>query len=540
MHRRWFASGMAMWAGLFATAAAAAEPPAAIVRADEPGPQRPAVGRSLFDELFATPTGYDLPYPFARLLDAIDARLQSGRARTALIPLGRSLQRYAADPDYFASPRVIVAVDAEGVSSGEEPLLRDRLFLGYQPAAEAIEVISYNEAAGRFEFQEVTGYADGLAPQVTYAAREICIPCHQGHGPIFARPLWTETNATPAVAERLAALGASFHGASVRQSIDELDALDRATDRATQIAVANRLWDEGCGAGSAGRACRAGLLAATLHFRLAGARPEWRPLGMERQAAALQEHLRRLWPGGLATPNPDLPNRDPLAELDATGSLEAVLEPTGAMDPRTPRPDLVHWQPSAEPAATFASVARSLAGMFAAADIHWLDALLVARGGTEGRREAPCRLERLQLGQDRQELRADCESDDVTLSGFVTITGGRVTGGRIDRLSIDRAPEVRQLRVSGGSLERNGAVEVVRLTTREAASGLSTRLLSGVRITEIVLTSGPSEASAGIGMVDDLAELDRAVGDLSDGDALGPGPLRRRMILGSLGRALTM
>lgn len=539
MRCRGFASGIALWAGL-AAAAAAAEQPLPVVRADEPGPQHPAVGRSLFDELFATPPGYDVPYPFERLIDAVDARLPPERARTALIPLGRSLQRYAADPDYFASPRVVVAVGGEGVPSGDGPLLRDRLFLGYQPAAEAIEVISYNEAAGRFEFQEVTDYADGLTPQVAYAARENCIPCHQGHGPIFARPLWTETNATPAIAARLAALGASFHGAPVRQSVDELDALDRATDRANQIAVANRLWDEGCGAGTAGTACRAGLLTATLHFRLAGARPEWRPLGMEQESALLQERLSRLWPAGLATPDPDLPNRDPLADLDSTGSLKAVLEPPGAMDPRTLRPPLLHWQPSAEPATTLASVARSLAGMFAAADILWLDRLLAAQGGTESRRSAPCRLERLQLPEDRQELRVGCDGDDVTLSGFVTIAAGRVTGGRIDRLRIARSPELRRLRIAGGSFAQDGDIEILRLTTREAASGLSARLLSGVRVAEIALTSGPSQASVEVVMVDDLDGLDRAVANLSDGAALGPGPLRRRMILGGLGRALTM
>ena len=38
---------------------------------------------------------------------------------------------------------------------------RDRLYLGYQENANLIEVISYNEAAARFEFQLVRDYRAG-------------------------------------------------------------------------------------------------------------------------------------------------------------------------------------------------------------------------------------------------------------------------------------------------------------------------------------------------------------------------------------------
>ncbi len=159
--------------------------PTLLVNAGEPGPQIPPVGRSLFDELFASASGHDVPFPFERLVDALNARLEPAAATTALIPLGRSLQRYEAAPAFFHSPRVILATDSEGVRDLSDALLRDRLYLGYQTAANAIEVISYNEEGGRFEFQRVTSYGEGLTSEVSYAERDICTGCHQGHGPIF-------------------------------------------------------------------------------------------------------------------------------------------------------------------------------------------------------------------------------------------------------------------------------------------------------------------------------------------------------------------
>jgi len=507
---------------------------------DAPGQQLPAAGHSLFDELFATGTGYDVPYPFERLLAALNARTAPAQARTALIPLGRSLQRYAADPDYFASPRLVVAVDADGTAAIDTPLMRDRLYLGYQPAAEAIEVISYNEAAGRFEFQEITDYGDGLVPRVGYAARDICVPCHQGQAPIFSRPLWSETNASAAIAEKLAALGASYHGAPVRESVDALDDFDLSTDRANRIAIVNRLWEEGCGADEAGAACRAALLKAALAYRLTGARAEWQPAATEREAALLQGRAFRLWPGGLATPNPDLPNRDPLAETAAGRSIDEILESQGSIDPRNPRPALLQWQPTQEPGTTFAAAARDLAGMFAASDIAWLDAHLAAQSGPATSHRSPCRLQRVAQDADRIELRAECGGGDFSLVGFVTMAGATI-GGRIDTLSIGGETAVRRLRIATGSVTRGGDAEIIRLVPQESGAALSARLLSGGRLTAVTLRGdGESQAMAQIDVVNDSKMLDRAIGALIGSEALGPGPFRRRAVLASLDQTLAM
>src|SRR5690606_27171434 len=188
---------------------ASAPRPKWAVRASQPGSDRPPAGRSLFD--FVTTREQDgrrvrdIPFPFEALLQRINARAGCDPGneclRAVLVPLGRSLQRLAATPDFFAHPRIVAAVTGEG--DGATALLKDRLYIGYQEQSALLEVISYNEAAGRFEFQLVHDYRAGATPRVSYARREVCAACHQNLAPIFSRPLWAETNANPRIAEQL-------------------------------------------------------------------------------------------------------------------------------------------------------------------------------------------------------------------------------------------------------------------------------------------------------------------------------------------------
>ena len=132
--------------------------------ADSPGDTLPPVGRSLFDTLLATNGGHamDVPFPFSELIAHIRARVDnagpSGGVSVVLIPLGRSLQRHAAgDAEAFRYPRVVAAVTGEppaGAAPGHL-YLKDRLYVAYNERAAALEVISYNEDAARFEFQLV-------------------------------------------------------------------------------------------------------------------------------------------------------------------------------------------------------------------------------------------------------------------------------------------------------------------------------------------------------------------------------------------------
>jgi len=316
----------------------------------------PPLGRSRFDQLIGS---QPVPYPFSRLLNVINRQMQTDAGglpplKVTLIPLGRSLQREAGAPDYFSFPRVVAAAD--GASKSGIPPLKDRLFLGYHEKGAVIEVISYNDAAGRFEFQVVRDYRQGKAPQLFYARRSLCLACHQNGAPIFARPLWDETPANPAIAARLRDTRRDFYGIRAGGT-DIAYFIDAASDRANMFAVWQTLWQRGCGRGEAGGRCRMQAFAAALDYARSGRLPASTLL------PALDHAWKSNWPRGLAIPNPDLPNRDPLAALQDPASDPLLLRPpleswqtpdktalvvglAGMLDPaavqRLPRGDLSH------------------------------------------------------------------------------------------------------------------------------------------------------------------------------------------------------
>lgn len=300
----------------------------------------PPAGHSRFDELVGDAA---VPYPFARLRHAIEAQMRPDPGglptlKTTLIPLGRSLQRRAGAPDFFRFPRVVAAAD--GVGKPPYAPLQDRLFLGFHEKGEVIEVISYNDAAGRFEFQVVRDYAPGKTPRLFYARRSLCLSCHQNGAPIFARPLWDETPANPEIARRLRAARRDFYGLKIGGT-DIAYFIDAAADRANLFAVWQTLWRDGCGTGAAGDGCRRDAFAAALDYAITGALPA---------AAALPTLARnwaKRWPHGLAIPSADLPNRDPFFPL---------ADP--AHDPLRLRPPQAVWK-----AADITALVVGLAGM---------------------------------------------------------------------------------------------------------------------------------------------------------------------------------
>jgi len=294
-----------------------------------PGPDLPPAGQSLFDSLTTDP----LPFPFSRLLEQIGAQAGSAvRFRRVLIPLGRSLQRSAASPEFFRYPRAIAALD-----DSPNPAIRDRLYLGYQEKAGVIEVLSYNRDAGRFEFQLVHDYREGALPKVYYARRRVCTVCHQNQAPLFPRQLWDETNANSRVSHLLEEEQRDYYGFPVAQTADEPYAIDLAVHRANELAVYQRLWAE------APPDTRRDLAAAAIRCRESG---ECRPPDLGRWW-----HTR--WPRGLAIPNPEIADRNPLAILtregpaDRAGVLEflAVRQKTidAEFEPAVPRPPLEFW-----------------------------------------------------------------------------------------------------------------------------------------------------------------------------------------------------
>lgn len=286
----------------------------------------PPVGHSRFDELIGAAP---VPYPFSRLTAKINAQMRPDPGglpplKTTLIPLGRSLQRDAGAPDFFRFPRVVAAADGDN-RPGITPL-KDRLFLGFHEKGGVVEVISYNDAAGRFEFQVVRDYAPGRTPKIFYARRALCLACHQNAAPIFARPLWDETPANPEIAANLKAARRDFYGVKL-SGTDIAYFIDASADRASMIPVWQTLWQQGCGEGAAGARCRRDAFAAALDYLRFAKLP--RPGSLP----ALAARWKMRWPNGLSIPGADLPNRDPLAPLQ-----------NAASDPLLPRPPLEVWQ----------------------------------------------------------------------------------------------------------------------------------------------------------------------------------------------------
>ncbi len=452
----------------------------------------------MFDFMLGEAGGV-VPFPFSSLMKMIERH--SPHPKTVLIPLGRSLQRTASAPDFFAFPRVVVATDSEPVDS--HLMLKDRLFLGYNEKAGIIEVISYNDAAGRFEFQVVKDYREGGAPKVFHANRAVCFSCHQNAGPIFSRPLWDETNANAQLASRLQETRRDFFGVSPSHGVDRPNELDDATDRANLFALYQLLWQEGC----ENDACRGDLLLDLLQYRLSA---KLNPDRWEQEWSAR-------WPQGLALPNADIPNRDPL--LNASTRLLDVPANLEALSAREP---LQVW---------FAreGAARALAGfseLIATSDVTQLDQWLVRQPDRVSRYESRCEF---LPGEDRV-LDFKCEGDFIA-EGRLYFEKKWVKKGRVDRLALN-GEALRDLQVASGSIDG----------LRLRRGSLNARLSDGNAIEHVQFAWRQEPASptfsgmAALAVRDDFASVRAAVAQLVEqkNEALSAKPFSRATVMRAL------
>lgn len=265
--------------------------------------------RSLFDHLIAA--NGQIPYPFPKLVELIRKNdPDAGTPLTLLVPHGRSLLKGLADD---AHPRVLAAADfqapATPASLGLSP--RGQLFLGFVENASEIEVLSYNEAAGRYEFQLVQNYCAGCIPKLVYARRAVCTTCHQGAVPIFPQRPWNETNGAPATAAAIRTARGNeqpYLDVPLAHPLGVPERFDQLTDVGGFIPATQRLWIDACGASAD---CRRTMLKLALNWLE-------NPAGFDAQSAAA-EQLRGLqaagWPeGGISVAESDLANRDPVEE----------------------------------------------------------------------------------------------------------------------------------------------------------------------------------------------------------------------------------
>lgn len=526
------------------------------------GTDLPPAGRSLFDAVVSGgrdgKPGYDIPFPLPALLRRLEERAGCRPAevssaascvKAVLIPLGRSLQRTAAAPDFFVYPRVVVAVTGEPETSGRDqsatrltarPLLKDRIYLGYQERANLIEVISYNDAAGRFEFQVVKDYAAGRTPRVLYANRMLCTTCHQNHAPIFSRPVWEETNANPAIAARLKASRKDFYGLKIDRGVDIPNAINDASDRANLYAVAQTLWRDGC-ADSANTSatepvaairCRAALLKAALQYRLSG----------ERGFAGSDELVRfaalatRRWNSGLAIGNPDIPNRNPLAVTATRGAPLAPAHVPARFEPLLRRPPLEVWYPTQTDFARRAVI--GLAAFFAEADIDELDARLYRHG-------APPHMPRAQFATDCRFARSAGRTTFACAGEALRVSGEwRADGGHVRQLQVGDLPDAGafQLERAHGPMAALDGVSA-RGVFRAVRDGRHVRLADGraIELIELRKPAGPGDnGGITVTLLEDYDVIATALNDMTAANANGKSdelsdrPFRRGVILPAL------
>jgi len=535
-----------------AVAAAAAFPtgpqPHWAVDPTQAGSNLPPAGRSLFDFAMVKSVdgklAYDIPFPFEALVRKVADRAgcaadDSTCIRQILIPLGRSLQRTAAAPDFFAYPRVVIAVDGEGRSG---MFLKDRLYLGYQEKSDLLEVISYNELAGRFEFQLVKDYRAGGSPRVVYANRNVCTACHQNLAPLFSRQQWDETNANPAVARRLRSVKASFYGFPARRDIETPNAIDAAIHRANMLSVYQALWRDACGGDARqGAACRRAALIAALQYRLSGERAfdASDPAARADLVATMAKVAAVRWPNGMAIPNSEIPNRDPFGyRADATGV--AMTNVAARFDPLAVRAPLEVWSPDGEQMAQ--SLTAGLAQMFSEQDIRLLDDQLVRAAQAT---RAPWRSfsGRCEVSTAETDVRFQCRANaesTAALEGRVTLKGSRVDSGEIGALSLKGEPTLRLLDVSGGQLRRAGPTSILTLTP--SVEGRRARLGSGNAIERVELRwQGAGGGEAAVAVSEDFAPLRQAIADAAaDSTLISPKSFARADVMANLATALAL
>jgi hypothetical protein len=266
--------------------------------------------RSLFDHLMTQNEG--LPYPFSEFITFFKtANPDSIAPLTLLIPNGRSLLKGQADNTL---PRILLAPDFQepNTAAGLGMNTQGQLFMGFVEAANEIEVVSYNEAAGRFEYQLVQNYCEGCVPRIVYARRAICLTCHQGGTPIFSQRPWDETNGQLTVSSTISKVRGNHHdywGAPIKQALATPERFDELTDIGNFFITSQGIWLDGCG--EAGNECRRKLLSLALRFAD-------QPGLFDAESAEVQA-LRKLWENtfpekGIQVAESDLNNRNPSGE----------------------------------------------------------------------------------------------------------------------------------------------------------------------------------------------------------------------------------
>jgi hypothetical protein len=505
-----------------------------------PGSDLPAAGLSRFDQLFLTQDNrYQIPYPFANLITYLEARIDNGDksgVRQVFVPIGRSLQRNAPAPDFFKYPRALIALQGEPADKlhNNAEVLEYRLFIAHQPGSESLEVISYNDKAGRFEFQLVENYNADERPGVRQANRLMCLSCHQNMAPIFATRPWSETTFNVNIANRLVAALPQQFNSLIGTVTADADAIDLLVERANYLAVAQLIWQQGCG----NARCRAAILRALLQYRLSGKSgfSHRHPAYREDYFAELERNWELKWPDGLALSNGRIADRDPFAD----SALKAT------QDPLSLRPPHATWRVLDSILAD--GIIYRLAGFLTAVDTRRIDRYLITTSQRQPVRvdsyTSACRLQSHDISSAIIACSGNNDASTMQARFEIELAGEKPVALRIDSLRLPGdasllQPDIVDIVQAGGWLEAEPT---------NSHQGLSQRLASGDRVSALKLYWQESMLT-GISRIEvqvsrDFELLEQALSHLlldhrqGSRDSLDSKPFRREAILRDLGQAL--
>ena len=524
------------------------------------GSDIPPAGRSLFDFIITENHGaekkYNIPFPFSSLLEKIEKTLKSNHGypgiKKVLIPLGRSLQRPAAGKEFFNYPRAVAVIDTEAkeLSGHAGMLLKDRLYIGYHEKSNILEIISYNEAAGRFEFQLVKDYHESGSPEVFYAPRAICIACHQNHSPLFSRPTWDETSANPTIKKYLKATGKSFYGINLDHGIDIPNAIDKATDRANLFSLQQWLWRGGCGLKNNAEStqCRAGLLTSMLQYRLSGQRH------FDRSSAGYIKNvlpvIKKNWPSNIAIPNPDIPNRNPFLKQAKTKPINPesvnLTNVETSFEPVKTRQPLEIWKSVKDE--LIVKAISGLSGFIAESDIRRVDRHLRNHSSSNTTKIRQDYKVRCKLNQKTtntlQRIGFNCTTENdfqprVSIRGRFYISNGKYDHCAIEQLMLQNNI-FKNIRTSSGNVSN----DQIKLTFD--AEDLFARLDNGQLLESLVFkwqksdNSPSTSTTATLTLVNDFTPVTTAVNALNNqtlsgnSDVLSSRPFSRSRVMSRL------
>ena len=513
-----------------------------VEHASIPGPDAPGTGQSRFDDLFLQANGrHQIPYPFSSLVESLESRIDNGGqpgVRLTFIPMGRSLQRDVPAPEYFKFSRVVIALEGEPITAGNAAgeVLEYRLFIAHQPKTETLEIISYNDAVGRFEFQVVENYGPNRSPRVRRANRVMCLSCHQNAAPIFAMRPWSETSLNVEIASKLVSAQPQKFDSFIDVVSADAGVIDLLTERANYLAAAQLIWQRGCQT----RRCRVAILRAILQYRLSGEssfdsnHPNYR----DDYFNELTRNWQTRWPEGLALANSRITDRDPFA----TGP--APIE----QDPLFLRPAHATWY-RVDPILARGIVYR-LAGYLTLADVQRIDRHLIELSDDPStpiqKLSANCRFED-HANQTRILNCGNATTPEGLQARFsVEYQQGNLDSIRIMKLQIPfdsnlMQPTIRQL----SPFQRGVKAELEHETT-----DLSQRLANGDRVKSLVLHGNDSLLSGRISLevevVEEFQLIDQALSRLLEenqqalGESLADSAFRRKTIVRELALALGM